>query len=210
MKCASADVCFIITGGECDVSQLKNEDVFVIACDKGYEYCKQARIIPCVIIGDFDSYDGTLPAHIKTVHLPHEKNDSDTQYAFKYAYDIGCRTFHVYGALGGRFDHTFANIQSAVKVVQKGASVTIYGKYDTVYIIDSSCLTLKRAENCFVSVLSYTAKCTGVTLKGLYYPLINAVLYNNYPLGLSNEFISDTAEISVKKGTLIVTVSHNK
>ncbi|HPE96248.1 MAG TPA: thiamine diphosphokinase, partial [Bacillota bacterium] len=104
MKCVPADVCFIITGGECDVAQLKYEDVFVIACDKGYEYCKQAGIIPSVIIGDFDSYDGALPAYVETVRLPHEKNDSDTQYALEYAYGRGYRTFHVYGALGGRFD----------------------------------------------------------------------------------------------------------
>ena len=55
-----------------------------------------------------------------------------------------------------------------------------------------------------VSVFSARDKAEGVTLKGLKYPLDNATLTNDYPLGVSNEFTGVPAVISVCEGTLIV------
>jgi len=45
---------------------------------------------------------------------------------------------------------------------------------------------------------------TGVTLTGLKYPLNEATLTNDYPLGVSNEFTGVPAKIQVRKGTLII------
>ena len=39
------------------------------------------------------------------------------------------------------------------------------------------------------------------------YPLENAVLKNSFALGVSNEFTSEKAEISVETGTLLVVLS---
>jgi len=38
------------------------------------------------------------------------------------------------------------------------------------------------------------------------YPLENAVLTNEFPIGIDNEFIGQPASISVKQGTLLVIV----
>ena len=44
----------------------------------------------------------------------------------------------------------------------------------------------------------------GVTLSGLKYPLENGALTAGFPLGVSNHFVGENAEISVKKGSLLV------
>ena len=45
----------------------------------------------------------------------------------------------------------------------------------------------------------------GVTLKGLMYTLQNGELKNDFPLGVSNEFIIDEeACVSVEEGTLLI------
>jgi thiamine pyrophosphokinase len=43
-----------------------------------------------------------------------------------------------------------------------------------------------------------------VTLKGLYYPLEKGRLTAGFPLGVSNHFTGDPAEISVEQGSLLV------
>ena len=44
----------------------------------------------------------------------------------------------------------------------------------------------------------------GVTLTGLQYPLENGRLTAGFPLGVSNHFIGEPAEISVRDGSLLV------
>lgn len=46
-----------------------------------------------------------------------------------------------------------------------------------------------------------------MTLRGLKYPLTEAELTNTYPLGVSNEFVMEKAEITVRKGMLLIVLS---
>ena len=43
-----------------------------------------------------------------------------------------------------------------------------------------------------------------MTLEGLYYPLENGTLTAGFPLGVSNHFTGEKAEISVEDGSLLV------
>ena len=59
----------------------------------------------------------------------------------------------------------------------------------------------------YLSVFSLSEVSRGVTLKGLMYTLEKGELRNDFPLGVSNEFIIDEeAEITVEDGTLLITV----
>ena len=55
--------------------------------------------------------------------------------------------------------------------------------------------------------LSDTSK--GVSEEGLLYSLNDATLYNDNPLGVSNEFIGNPSKISVKDGCLLI-ITENK
>ena len=55
-----------------------------------------------------------------------------------------------------------------------------------------------------VSVFAMGGDAEGVTLRGLYYPLENGRLTCAFPLGVSNHFTGDEAEITVEKGNLLI------
>ena len=79
-------------------------DDLVIAADAGYETCRTAGITPDVILGDFDSMDAPAQGP-GVIHLPVEKDDTDTGHAITYALAHGFRTLVLTCALGGRLDH---------------------------------------------------------------------------------------------------------
>ena len=56
----------------------------------------------------------------------------------------------------------------------------------------------------YVSVFSYGEKAEGVTLQNLKYEIADAVLSDNFPIGVSNEFIGQAASVSVKRGRILV------
>ena len=47
-------------------------------------------------------------------------------------------------------------------------------------------------------------KAEPITLEGLQYPLTGGALTSDFPLGVSNHFVSDTARITAGNGLLLV------
>ena len=55
----------------------------------------------------------------------------------------------------------------------------------------------------YLSLLPFTPQVTGITLKGVKYPLENAILNSGISLGISNEIVDDRAEIMFQDGILL-------
>lgn len=200
--------CVIISGGDYYLPDNAANGAFVIACDKGYEYCLKSGITPDLIVGDFDSYSGDIPRVGEVKVLPHDKDDTDTMFAVKEACARGYNDIYIYCALGGRYDHFLANLQTAAYAALHGAKVRITGLYDDFYVFSSGEITLKKQEEKSLSVFALSDKCEGVTIKGAKWELDGAELVNGFPLGASNEWCGDEdAVIGVKKGVLMVVSS---
>lgn len=203
----------IITGGECKIKPVVLEKDFVIACDYGYKYCEEFGITPDLIVGDFDSYPNSeenisqKSDKIKILKFQKEKDDTDTMIAIKYAIENEIKDIVIYGAFGGRLDHMYANIQSAVYAVEHDSKCMIIDENNILYVIKNNKITINKKENYSISIFSHTNKSFGVNSKGLKYQLEDFTLENSFPIGVSNEFLTDFAEISVKKGTLIIILS---
>ena len=61
----------------------------VIAADAGYRACREAGIVPDLLLGDFDSMD--QPSDFSNIRRsPVEKDDTDTMLAVKTALEEGC------------------------------------------------------------------------------------------------------------------------
>jgi thiamine pyrophosphokinase len=174
-----------------------------IAADGGYEFCKAKKILPDVIIGDFDSLSD-IPTDIKTVTLPRVKDVTDTAAAVEYAKEYD--EFHIYGGTGGRLDHTLANIALAADLSKADKRAYIYGDGQIITAVTDGTVTFSPPENlpAYISVFSFCDLSEGVDISGLKYPLENAVLKASIPLGVSNEFTSDRAVVSVQRGTIII------
>jgi thiamine pyrophosphokinase len=117
----------------------------------------------------------------------------------------GYKTFIINGGLGGRLDHTLANIQILVYIAKRGAQGILFGHRTCITaIIDGTASFVSGISGC-ISVFSAGNVAEGVTLTGLKYPLVNATLTCDYPLGVSNEFTGKPAAVTVRKGVLIIT-----
>ncbi len=196
--------CVIITGGEPSRLPAIGENDFVIACDKGCEYAKLRGVTPNLIIGDFDSYSGELPKNVPVMRLKCEKDDTDTMTAVRYAVSNGYGEIVICCALGGRFDHELANIQSALYAVKRGLKAQIVGDSTYINFLQKESKTFPKRDNYSLSVFSMTEACTDVCIKGAKYPLENARVTFDFPIGVSNEWLSPEAEISVGDGILMV------
>ena len=55
-----------------------------------------------------------------------------------------------------------------------------------------------------MSVFCNSGMAEGVTLSNLKYPLENDTLSSSFPLGVSNQFLGQSARVSVQKGSLLL------
>lgn len=203
-----SEFCLIISGApECYFPVSFTKADFVIACDAGYIHAQRADIVPDVIIGDFDSYLADLPGGVEIIRTKPEKDDTDTMMALKLAIRRGYRRIMLVGALGGRVDHMLANISLIAFAATKGADLQIVDGHHQIFAVRDGKRRVPRSSWRNLSVFAFDTECTGVTLRGVKYPLEGAVLTNTFALGVSNEFTEDIAEISVESGILIVVLS---
>ena len=176
----------------------------VIAADAGYRVCQQAGIVPDLLLGDFDSMDQPDFPNIR--RSPVEKDDTDTMLAVKTALEEGCDTVYIYGGTGGkRLDHTLANLQTLLFLRRRGARGYLYDDDFVWTAIESESLTIeKTVEWGLFSAFCLGDRAEGIDETGFQYPLADAVLTPEFPLGVSNHILEPTATITVRKGALAV------
>lgn len=200
----SERICYVFGAGDFSGFHMEiHEQDLVLAADGGYEYALQLGIKVDMLIGDFDSIQiGNLPDD--RIIYPAEKDDTDMILALKYGLEHGYRTFEIFGGLGGRFDHSLANLQALCFLNEQHACGTLHGDNYTLTTIKNKTLSLPNKKKGYVSVFSLSDKSYGVTIENLKYTVKNATLERTFPLGVSNAFIGKPATICVKKGTLAV------
>lgn len=202
-------VCYIVGAGEIENPgwfrrQVRpKEKDFLIAADGGFAVLDRCGIRVDLLVGDLDSL-GMVPEIPNMIRMPEEKDDTDLFYAVKKGLEKGYHTFEIYGATGGREGHTMANYQTLVYLAHRGACGVLRSMRVQVTAIDNDTLRLPAYQSGFVSIFCMGEKAEGVTLRGLKYPLSEAVLTNDKPIGVSNEFIGERAEITVARGTLLI------
>jgi thiamine pyrophosphokinase len=193
-------------------------DDFIICADGGYSHARSAGIVPHMVIGDFDSVEyGSIENDIKRDRLTGcriervaaEKDDTDTMICVKYGIDQGYDDFFIIGGLGGRLDHTVANLQTMSYAVEQGKTIWFLDGKNRATLRQPGSLTVEALEDYKISLFAFGESCEGVSISGVKYPLRNHMLTNNFPLGVSNEFLEIKAEISHTSGKLLVILSQD-
>ncbi len=198
----NSEKCFVFGAGEYYGCEKPCIDGFVVAADGGYKKLYEWGINPDAVIGDFDSAE--MPEGIDAIKLNPVKDETDTLEAVRLGIEKGCTDFYIYGGTGGRSDHTFANIQLITMLAKKGLKARLFGNGEIMTVIHNSSIAFSERSQGYVSVFSLCEKSEGVSETGLKYLLDAYDMTNDYAIGVSNEFIGERAEISVKKGTLLV------
>ena len=213
--------CVIISAGDFQETGIDlREGDLCIAADAGFGHAQRLGILPDLIVGDFDSAKDAPPEVLcgireitkkdpeRVVQLEVMKDDTDTMRAVRIGLSKGYRKFCLYGAMGGkRLDHSLANIQTLLFIKHQGSSGYIIDRDLMLFIAENETVKFPKGSTGTISVFSLSEESRGVSLKGLLYGMDEGVLKNDFPLGVSNEFIpTEEAAVSVKEGTLLISV----
>lgn len=182
-------------------------DDFLVAADGGQDTLRAMGRTPALLVADFDSsvIAEELSPATEVVRLPVCKDETDTLVAATIAVERGYRDFLLLGCLGGRLDHTVANLQVLAALTAKGCRVVLADEQNDVTLWEPGKHRLAwRADRIF-SLLAYDQEVTGVAIRQAAYTLENGTLTSNNPLGISNAFLPGLpAEISFETGRLLV------
>lgn len=198
------NVCYIVGASTFDERIKPLPGDYVIACDKGYKYLTEQNIKPDCSLGDFDSLCD-IPNEENLFVYPSEKNDTDMKLALNHAIEKGYEKFYIFGSLGGRLDHTLANIQMLLFLAKKNFSAYLIGEGTKVTAIHNSVFKFTGKENGYFSVFAIGSDAQKVTVKNAKYNIKNQKIFCDDSLGVSNEFLpGKSAEISVINGSLCI------
>jgi len=189
---------------------------YLIACDGGLLHFNSLDATPHCLIGDFDSTPAKLLEAYKAQGIPAfpfptDKNDTDLALAVAHALMFAPESITIVGASGGRVDHALGNIQLLAHIGENfgDTQAEIWDETTSIRLVHAqSCCeifyTFPREQYSTLSLLPLGTRATGITTRGLKYELENDTLRIGETRGISNEFVENTAEISVESGLLLV------
>lgn len=200
--------CVIISGSpDTNVEEIKSlctSDDFIVCADSGYSFAKKAGLSPNLIIGDFDSLKEELPQNTEVVKLNTHKDDTDTEHCVMECIRRGYKDFLLLGSIGGRTDHTFANIATLAFLSEYNYNGIARNNGEEIRILKEGSYEMNNKKGLIFSVFPYGCESVNVTYKGAEYMLNNKTLTYNVSRGISNVFVDDEAEITINRGRAIL------
>jgi thiamine pyrophosphokinase len=204
----------IIAAGEADEStgweRWVRADDWIIGADGGAARALDWGLKPQVVIGDMDSLPDVLRHDLEArgsafIEHPRAKDETDLELALTHAVEQGADEIIVLGALGGRLDHTLANLLLLALPTLEGVLVRIVNGAGEVLLVGSNrSVTLQGSPGDLVSLLPIGGDALGVTTSGLAWALQNDRLRFGYSRGVSNEMTACEAQVEVEQGLLLV------
>lgn len=204
----------LICGGTLTAAFLREfiaacKNAVVYAVDGGLTVADEAGIVPDYLIGDFDTAPEALVKRYEsrcvTVRHKPEKDATDTELAADAAMKNGATELFLLGAVGSRMDHTMANVHMLYHVLKQGKKAWIVNENNRLSLHAVS--FMEKKENLFgryVSFLPFFGEVTGVTLRGFKYPLYEKTLMAGSSIGISNEVLEETIEVTFLDGYLLM------
>lgn len=173
----------------------------LIAADNGYQHLNGRRTQ--YVVGDFDSL-GFVPENETIIQHPVRKDDTDMMLAVKTGFANGKKNFVLLGGIGGRLDHTIANLNTLAYIKEQGGNAVLIGDNESVFLIQNESVCFDKITEGTISVFSYGDFAEHITIRGLSYEVYDICLSNTFPLGVSNEFVGKACEIKVGNGSLLI------
>lgn len=200
--------CIIIGAGNFQNEIItKEKDDLLICADAGYSYVKDMNLDIDLIVGDFDSLCN-IPANVNIYKLPKEKDETDLFVAIEEGMKKGYTEFHIYGALGGRIEHSIANIQILSNLTTRNIKAKLFDRNTIIEVLSLGTHIYSEEMNGYISLFSLTEESI-ISINHLKYELQNKVITNLFPLGIDNEFIGRVATINIHKG-LVLSIINKK
>jgi len=191
--------------------QVTNEDL-VVCVDGGAGNALALGLEPRVVIGDMDSIDAELRRHLERegclfVEYPPRKDETDSELAVRYTLSEGATELLILAALGGRIDHTLANVLLlAIPELSSVSARVIDGNQELVLLRDE--ILIEGWPGDTISLLPLGGDAVGIRTEGLEYPLTNDSLQFGASRGVSNVLVARRAKVQVGDGLLLLVHHH--
>jgi thiamine pyrophosphokinase len=192
----------------------KNCIDYIICADGGLKHihnlnlAADIKLFPDKIMGDFDSVDreslkfyrdnGSI---IET--YPKEKDYTDGHLVTLEAIKLNPEEVIIIGGLGGRFDHTLANIHLLDIFLGNSIKAWFLDKNTIIYLIDKNTEFFGKTGD-LLSIFPFGGRSEGITLSGLKYKLNDSIMEYGNPYGISNVFLQSCAKVNLKSGKLLI------
>ena len=209
-------VVVIVNGGELTTRAVAAipPAAIIIAADGGLDRALAAGVEPHRLIGDLDSVSPSgrgwaVRRQIVITEFSPDKDATDTELALAAAVERGCDDLLVLAGVGDRLDHTLGTITAlGASTLHDVASVRMVWGDSVVRIAHARRpLTLRPQDGSTFSLLALHGPCAGLTILGARWPLHDAELRPASSVGISNEFVAATVEITVGSGIVTVVQS---
>ncbi|MBU4345326.1 MAG: thiamine diphosphokinase [Proteobacteria bacterium] len=200
----------IFANGTIDNSDsiLSGKDL-IIAADGGLHHCLRLGITPDVVIGDIDSLTTDdikrlQIAGVEIIRYPAKKDQTDLELALRLAIDRGADEIVVFGAMGGRWDMSIANILLPAEQNLSNATIRIIdGRHEIMLLRAGKEIIFQGKKEDILSLIPLGRDALGITTVGLEYPLKDDLLRFGSSRGISNVFIENSATVFLKQGLLL-------
>ncbi|MDO4581562.1 MAG: thiamine diphosphokinase [Bacillota bacterium] len=178
----------------------------IAAADGGASFLATRELRPDILVGDNDSLEAGLAeamraAGTQVVDYPQHKDFSDAEAAWRLLVEKGCKRIAIFGADGGRIDHTMGNL--LLPMLHPEVQAIFFGA-DYRAAICYNFFTLRGHIGDTVSLMPLSSRITGITLRGFEYPLDNYTLEIGCSRTLSNALSETEGSISLKQGALLI------
>jgi thiamine pyrophosphokinase len=188
---------------------------YLVCADGGSNHAYRLGLRPELIIGDLDSMTAPTQAWVETTGIAtqvyqHElKQESDTELALLAALEAGASSIVILGALGGRLDHTLANLALLALPQLEERDVAIWDRATEVRMLwPRRANRLHGSLGDAVSLIPFASNASQIVTAGLRYPLRDETLYLNHSRGISNVMLTPEATVSFSAGLLLAIITH--
>ncbi len=184
-----------------DLKKVYTEDVeeFIVGVDHGALFLLRNNMPIDLAIGDFDSVNDAEFEEIKayakeTKKYRTRKDYTDLYLAIEEVLEMTYHKIIIYGGMGGRFDHSYANLS-----LLRLGSITIITEDAVMYALQPGTHRIRNKHK-YISFFALD-DIFDLTIRGFKYEKSNFELYTDDPLCISNE---KEGVVSFTEGLLMV------
>ena len=180
-------------------------DLF-LAADGGARYAGILNVTLDAVIGDLDSLSDLERQGIgnaEFVSYPAEKNETDLELALLHAKKQGVNHIVMVGAMGGRMEATMANILLITHPSLGSCRIEVWHGEQTGWVIRPPGEDISGNPGDTVSLIPVGGYASGITTKGLKYPLKDEELFFGSSRGISNLLVESSAYVGLSEGLLL-------
>ncbi|MGL5647529.1 MAG: thiamine diphosphokinase [Clostridium sp.] len=208
----------IVTGGSKPSYELikKYMDIsdFIIGVDSGINTLYHYRIIPNLIVGDFDSGKKTILEHFRAKGIEvrgysTEKDYTDTHLGYNIGREMGASEIYLLGAIGSRMDHTFGNIGLFLNSIEDNIKLIIENENNRIYLGHDN-EVIRREDGKYLSFHALSNVVKDFSIKNAKYELESYDLKLFEPRAISNEFLAgEDVTINFKEGNILILITND-